>query len=165
MSTASTDPTSPSVANQPDAFGQAGMVQYLWPTVARASLLMAAVACVLWMRSHQIQDILLRESGSSRFQIASLHGRVGIFFGPSTLPLRPWGQMSVPLPNRDQWDDASSVFWGVQLSRGSGENSSTGLPPGSTRMRLRWRNIVMLLLICPAIYTWQKWRGRRVDPR
>jgi len=52
-----------------------------------------------------------------------------------------------PLPLREQWNDALSVFWSVQLSRGSDADRTTG----STRLRLRCCNIIILLLICQAI--------------
>jgi hypothetical protein len=140
-----------------DAFGQEGILQYLWPTVCRASLLLAAVLSVVWMRSHQVNDVFVKFTGSNRIQVASLYGRIGVIYSPSQISLSPWAFDTMSLPGIDPWQDSASVLLGVQFTRGQ------ELGPGSQRLRIRYRNVVGLLLVCPAIYVVQRRRKKQMQ--
>jgi len=145
----------------PDAFGQQGMLQYLWPTLARASLLLAAILCVFWARSHQSNDVFFRSSGEQLIRCASVLGRIVFFVQTDDRPPTGWQWSLARVPPIDPWEESIAKFVGVQLTVGPAE-----LPTGSTRLRVRYRTIVIVLMIIPAIYSWQRYKKKfRTLPR
>ena len=145
----------PATASVPEAFGQQGVLQYLWPTLARASLLLAAIMCVFWARSHQSNDVFFRSNGEQLIRCASVIGRVVFFIQADDRPPMGWQWSLARVPPFDPWEESIAKFVGVQLTLGPAE-----LPAGSTRLRVRYRTIIIVLMIIPAIYSWQRYRIR-----
>jgi hypothetical protein len=158
---ASAPPSGPR-ARVDEPFGQVGVRQFFRPGLTLLSVLLACGSAYMWYRSYELSDAFVRSSGTETWWVRSIYGRIvitGSDFSNYYRPVRETGWNYICLlvgPTSDGWDPSLKKVLGVQW-----RNEPLFIPDRAATgwwVRIRWRTIVLLFLIGPAISAYRKYR-------